>query len=107
MWKSCRFPGQAEWTQNFTLSSPLQGSGPFLQALSRVRQCLEEQLLLLLLPIKLPRLVSVTLWDMSQDPLASMGSPLCKEPFLGGRWVGSSSPMYVGTEVTICAQVYK
>lgn len=106
MWKSCRFPGRAEWTQNFTLSSPLQGSGPFLQALSRVLQCLEEQQLLPL-PIKLPKLVSVTLWDVSQDLLTSMGSPLCKEPFLGGRWVGSSSPLYVGTEVTICAQVYK
>lgn len=57
------FLAGAEWTQDLILSSPPQGSGPFLQAPSRVLQCLVEWLVLLQ-PIKLPRLVSVTLWNM-------------------------------------------
>lgn len=81
-------------TQDLVLSSPPQGLGPFLRAPSRVLQCLAEQLALLQ-PIKLPRLVSMILWDKPYDPLVSMGSPLCKEPFLGGSI--SSSPMYWGS----------
>lgn len=81
---------QAVRAQGLTHSSSPQGSGPFLQAPTRGLWCLAEWLALLQ-PIKPPRQVSVTLSGTVRSSLASVDPPLGKEPFLGGRRVGSSS----------------
>lgn len=90
--------GSAGWAQDLTLSSPPQGSAPFLGAPSRGLYRLG---LALLQPIKLqPKLVSVTVWDMpSYRPSRLRGLSTLQITF-PGRQAGSSSLIFWLREAT-------